>query len=93
MLASQRKHRTDAVVGLEQKYGPQGMIWMDAYFANLLFLLIPAAAAFASIFSEPTRTSPIAQYMVAAVSLFLVLSLLSFLQASHAGRKYRRDRH
>jgi ABC-type branched-subunit amino acid transport system permease subunit len=81
------------LVGLEQKYGPQGMIWMDAYFANLLFLLIPGAAGFIAIFSDPTKTSRVAQYMLAAVCLFLVLSLLRVLQASHAGRKYRRDRH
>lgn len=93
MLASQRKRRTAAVVGMEEKYGPQGMIWMDAYFANLLYVPIPAAAGFASIFSDPTKTSRIAQYMLAAVCLFLVLSLLRVLQASHAGRKYRRDRH
>jgi ABC-type branched-subunit amino acid transport system permease subunit len=92
MLASQRTHKTAAVVGLEQKYGPQGIIWMNAYFADLLFLLIPAAGGFIAIFSDPTGTSRIALYMLAAVCLFLVLAAVRVLQASHAGRKYRRDR-
>jgi hypothetical protein len=89
-LASQRKRRTAAVVAMERKYGPRGMIWIDAGLANLLFGLFPAVAAWIPILGHPTRTSRIALYLLAAGFLFLVLGLLRALQASHAGRKFRR---
>lgn len=35
ILGSQRKRRTTAVVAMERKYGPDGMIWLDASLANV----------------------------------------------------------
>jgi hypothetical protein len=93
ILGSQRTHRTAAVVAMEQKYGPQGMIWMDASLANLPFVVIPAVASFIPTFADQTRTGRIALYLFAAGFLFPVLSVVRLLQASHAGRKFRRDRH
>jgi hypothetical protein len=34
ILGNQRKRRTAAVVAQERKYGPDGMIWLDASGAN-----------------------------------------------------------
>jgi hypothetical protein len=90
MLGNQRTHKTVAVVELEQGYGPVGMIWLDAYFANLLFFVVPAMASFIPIFATPTRTSRIALYLFGAALLFLVLSVVRLLQAVRAGRKFRR---
>jgi hypothetical protein len=40
ILASQRRRRTAAVVAMEQHYGPDGMIWLDASLANVPFGVI-----------------------------------------------------
>jgi hypothetical protein len=90
-LESQRTHRTAVVVAMEQKYGPRGIVWMDAYFVNLLFVVPFGLAGFISVFATPTYTSQITLYLFAAVLLFLILSFLRVLQASHAGRKFRRE--
>jgi MFS superfamily sulfate permease-like transporter len=92
ILRSQRTHRTAAVVAMEQRYGPDGMIWADASLANGPFVLVLGAAVFVIVFAHPTRTSRIAGYLLAAVFLFLVLSWVRLLQASRAGRKFRSDR-
>jgi hypothetical protein len=93
ILGSQRTHRTAAVVAMEQKYGPQGMIWMDASLANVPFVVILAVASLIPIFADPTRTSRIALYLFAAGFLFLVLNVVRLLQAFSAGRKFRSERH
>jgi hypothetical protein len=91
ILGSQRKRRTAAVVALERKYGPEGMIWLDASLANVPFGVILAVAVFVIVFAHPTRTSSIAGYLLAAVALFWVLYMVRVLQASRAGRKFRRQ--
>jgi hypothetical protein len=74
ILGSQRKRRTAAVVAMEQRYGPDGMIWPDASLANVLFVAILAVAGFVIVFAHPTRTSAIAGYLLAAVAVFWVCS-------------------
>jgi ABC-type branched-subunit amino acid transport system permease subunit len=81
------------VVGMEQKYGPQGMVWMDAYLANILSGAIPVLASFILVIADPGQTSRITLYLLAVVFLFLVLGVIRFLQASRAGRRFRRERH
>jgi hypothetical protein len=93
ILGSQRTHRTAAVVAMEQKYGPQGMIWMDSSLANLPFVVILAVASFIPIFADQTRTSRITLYLLAAGFLFLVLNVVRLLQAFSACRKFRSERH
>jgi len=92
MLAKQRTRKNAAVVDMEQKYGPRGMVWMDAYFANLLFVPIPAVASVIPVMADQTRTSRIALYLLAVALLFLTLGVVRVLQASHAGRRFRRER-
>ena len=92
ILGSQRKRRTTAVVAMEQKYGPQGMIWMDASLANLPFVVIPAVASLIPVFADPEETSRIALYLLAAGFVFLALNLVRILQAVSAGRKFRSGR-
>jgi ABC-type branched-subunit amino acid transport system permease subunit len=89
----QRTHRTAPIVAMEQKYGPQGMVWMNASMANTPFFVIPTAASLIPTFADRTRTSPIALYPFAAGFLFLVLIVVRMLQASRAGRVFRRDGH
>jgi hypothetical protein len=91
ILGSQRKRRTAAVVAMEKHYGPDGMIWADASVANAPFGTILAVVGFVIIFAHPTRTSRIAGYLLAAVAVFWVLSIVRLLQASRAGRKFRRE--
>jgi hypothetical protein len=91
ILASQRRRRTAAVVAMEQHYGPDGMIWLDASLANVPFGVILALAGFVIIFAHPTRTSRITEYLLMAVFLLLVLYFVRILQASRAGRKFRRE--
>jgi hypothetical protein len=93
MLRIQRTHRTTAVVALEQKYGPDGMIWMDASLANGLLVLMLSVAVFVIVVAHPTRTSRIGLYLLAATFLFLILCWVRILQASRAGRKLRRTRY
>jgi uncharacterized membrane protein len=93
ILGSQRKRRTAAVVAMEQRYGPDGMIWLDASLANVLFVAILAVAGFVIVFAYPTRTSAIAGYLLAAVAVFWVLCIVRAIQASRAGRKFRRQGH
>jgi hypothetical protein len=91
ILGSQRKRRTAAVVAMEQHYGPDGMIWMDASLANIPFGVILALAGFVIILAHPARTSRIGGYLLAAVFVFVVLNLVRLVQASSAGRKFRRE--
>jgi ABC-type branched-subunit amino acid transport system permease subunit len=77
---------------MEQKYGPEGMIWLDASMANVPWCIIPVMAGFVIIVAHPTRTSRIAGYLLAAAFVFLVLNLVRLLQASRAGRRFRRER-
>lgn len=91
ILGSQRKRRTTTVVAMEQHYGTDGMIWMDASLANVPFGVILALVAFVIIFAHPARTSRIAGYVLAAAFVFLVLNLVRLVQASAAGRKFRRE--
>lgn len=93
LLKRQRTHRTEAVVALEQKYGTQGMIWLDASLANAQFVLILGVVCFIIIFAHPTRTSKIGLYLFAALLLFLALNIVRFCQASRAGRRFRRHGH
>ena len=44
ILERQRTRRTTAVGRMEQQYGPQAMIWMNASLANLPFGVILARA-------------------------------------------------
>jgi hypothetical protein len=60
ILKRQRTHRTAAVVRMEQHYGLDGMIWMDASMANIQFVAILGVAVFLIVFGHPTRTSQIA---------------------------------
>jgi hypothetical protein len=90
---SQRKRRTAAVVAMEKRYGPDGMIWLDASLANALSGIIFAVAVFVIVFAYPTRTSKIGGYLLAAVALFWVLYTVRVLQAARAGRKFRREGH
>jgi ABC-type branched-subunit amino acid transport system permease subunit len=78
---------------MEQKYGPQGTIWMDASLANLPFVVIPAVASLIPALADQARTSRIALYLLAAAFLFLVLNFVRLLQASNSGRKFRSERH
>jgi hypothetical protein len=91
ILKRQRTHRTAAVVRLEQNYGPDGMIWMDASMANIQFVAILGVAIFVIVFGHPTRTSHIALYLLAAGILFLILSVVRLSQFFRAGRKVRRE--
>jgi hypothetical protein len=93
VLRMQRTHRTSAVVALEQKYGPRGMIWADASLANALCGTVLAVGVFVIVFAHPTRTSRIGLYLLAATFLLVVLCWVRILQAGRAGRKFRRDRH
>jgi hypothetical protein len=91
ILGSQRKRRTAAVVAMEKRYGPDGMIWLDASLANVPFGAILAVVGFVIIFAHSTRTSRIAGYLLAAVAVFWVLYVVRLLQASRAGREFRRE--
>jgi hypothetical protein len=91
ILGSQRKRRTAAVVAMERKYGPDGMIWLDASLANVPFGVILAMVGFVIVFAHPTRTSSITGYLLAAVAAFWVLYIVRLLQATRAGRKFRRE--
>jgi len=92
ILRSQRTHRTAAVVATEQKYGPQGVIWLDASLANVPFGFIPAVASLVPVLADQTGTSRIALYLLAVSSLFMVLAAVRFLQALGASREFRRER-
>jgi hypothetical protein len=91
ILGSQRKRRTAAVVAMERKYGPDGMVWLDASLANVPFGIVLALAVFVIVFAHPTRTSEIGGYLLAVVAAFWVLYIVRFFQASRAGRKFRRE--
>ena len=91
ILGSQRKRRTVAVVAMERKYGPKGMIWLDASLANAPFGIILAIFGFVTVFANSTRTSRITEYLLAAVAVFWVLYIVRVIQASRAGRKFRRE--
>jgi hypothetical protein len=91
MRGSQRAHRTAVVVALEQKYGPRGIVWMDAFFANLQYVAIFGLAGLISIASTPADTSRISLYLFVVVLLFLILSFVRLLQAVRTGRKFRRE--
>jgi hypothetical protein len=93
ILGSQRKRRTAAVVAMEQRYGPDGMIWLDASLANAQYVAALGVAVFVIVFAHPTRTSRIAGYLLAAAAVFLVLNIVRLIQASRAGRKFRRESH
>jgi hypothetical protein len=88
---SQQKRRTAAVMALEKRYGPDGMIWLDASLANVPFGTILAIVGFVTVFATPIRTSRITEYLLVAVAVFWVLYIVRFLQASRAGRKFRRE--
>jgi ABC-type branched-subunit amino acid transport system permease subunit len=89
LLDSQRRRKTAPVVRTELKYGPTGMMWLDASLANLPFGMIFALAAFIPIMVSATKTSRLGLYLIAIACLFLVLSGIRLLQASRAGRKFR----
>ena len=91
ILGSQRKRRTAAVVAMERKYGPDGMIWLDASAANAPFGVILAVVVFVIVFAHPTRTSKIGGYLLAAAAVFWALNIVRLLQATRAGRKFRRE--
>jgi hypothetical protein len=91
ILGSQRKRRTAAVVAMEKRYGPDGMIWLDASLANVPVGIILAVVVFVIVFVHPTRTSKIGGYLLAAVAAFWVLYMVRVIQASRAGRKFRRE--
>jgi hypothetical protein len=91
ILGSQRKRRTAAVVAMERKYGPDGMIWLDASAANAPFGIILAVVVFVIVFAHSTRTSKIGGYVLAIAALFWVLCMVRLLQGSRAGRKFRRE--
>jgi len=93
ILGSQRKRRTAAVVAMEKRYGPDGMIWLDASMASVPFGLILAIAGFFTVFAHPASTSGITKYLLAAVAVFWVLYIVRVVQASRAGRKFRREAH
>ncbi len=75
---------------MEQRYGQVGMIWLNASLANDLLVVIPSVAGFVTVFADPTRTSRISLYLLAAAFLFVALSVVRGLQASSAGQKFRR---
>lgn len=89
-LESQRKRRTAAVVAMEKRYGPDGMIWLDASLANALSGVVIALPVFVIVMAHPTRTSKIGLYLLAATAVCLVLCWVRLLQGSRAGRKFRR---
>jgi hypothetical protein len=91
MLKRQRTHRTSAVVTMEQNYGPDGMIWMDASLANAQYVGVLGVAVFVIVFAHPTRTSAIAGYLLVVVFLLLVLCIVRLLQSFRAGRRFRRE--
>jgi hypothetical protein len=91
ILGSQRKRRTAAVVAMEKRYGPDGMVWLDASLANVPFGIVLALAVFVIVFAHPTRTSEIGGYLLAGVAAFWVLYMVRVFQASRAGRKFRRE--
>lgn len=76
---------------MERKYGPDGMIWLDASVANAPFGIILAMAVFVVVFAHPTRTSGIGGYLLAAAAVFWLLCMVRLFQASRAGRKFRRE--
>jgi hypothetical protein len=93
LLKRQRTHRTKAIVAMEAKNGPDGMIWMDASLANALYGVILSVAVFVIVFAHPTRTSATAGYLLAVVFVLLVLCWVRILQSFRAGRKFRREHH
>jgi len=93
LLKRQRTHKTSAVVAMEQKYGPRGMIWLDASLANAQYVAVLGVAVFVIVFAHPTRTSLIAGYLLGAAFLLVVLNLIRLVQASRAGRKFRHEGH
>jgi hypothetical protein len=95
MLRNQgtRTPRNSAVLDLEQKYGPRGIVWMDAYFANLQFVGVFGLAGLVSVFVTPTYTSQVSLYLLAATLLFLALGAIRLIQAVRTGRKFRHDQH
>jgi len=90
---SQQKRRTTQIVTMEQHYGPDGMIWLDASLANAPFAIALTIVGFVIVFAHPTKTSAIAGYLLAAAAVFLVVNLVRLSQAVRAGRKFRREGH
>jgi hypothetical protein len=78
---------------MEQKFGPQGMVWYNASMANMPFFVIPTAASLIPTFADRTRASSIGLYLYAAGFLFLILLIVRMLQAFRAVRMFRRERH
>jgi hypothetical protein len=93
LLGRQQKRRTTAIVSMEKRYGPDGMVWLDASLANGLFIIIFAVAGFVAVFAHPTSTSRIAGYLLVVVAAFWALNIVRFIQAARAGRKFRREGH
>ena len=93
ILGNQQKRPNATIVAAEKRYGPDGMIWLDAGYANLPFGLICAVAVFVIIFTEGTTTSKIGLYLFAAMAGFFLLYFVRVIQASRAGRKFRGEGH
>jgi hypothetical protein len=93
VLARQRRRRTAAVLRLEEKYGPTGMVWLDAYLVNMLLGVIPALAGWIPIMVSGTKTSRLALYLLGVTCLFMALGAIRLVQASRAGRQFRATRH
>jgi hypothetical protein len=93
ILGSQQKRRTTAVAAMEKRYGPDGMVWLDASLANGLFLVIFAVAVFVAVFAHPRSTSSIAGYLMVVAAVFWALNIVRLIQAARAGRKFRREGH
>jgi uncharacterized membrane protein YfcA len=90
---SQQKRRTAAVVAMEERYGPDGMIWLDASMANVPFGIILAIVGFYTVFAHSASTSKITEYLLVAVAVFWVLYIVRVIQAARAGRRFRREHH
>jgi hypothetical protein len=91
VLRSQKKRRTAAVVAMEKRYGPDGMIWLDASLADALLCAALSIVGFIIVFAHPTRTSVIGGYCLLAAALSLVLDFVRLIQARRAGRRFRAD--
>jgi hypothetical protein len=91
ILGSQQKRRTTAVVGMEKKYGPDGMVWLDASLANAPFSIITTLVVVVIVFAHPTRTSKIGLYLLVVAAVFWALNIVRLLQAARAGRRFRRE--
>jgi hypothetical protein len=92
-LGSQRRRKTAEVVRLEEKYGPTGMVWLDAYLVNVGLGVIAAVVAWIPIMVSGTKTSRLALYLLGATCLFGALGAIRLVQASRAGRQFRATRH